>query len=141
MVMMKKLFLAVAAMMLSSGMAVARKVTVSGYVTDAQSGETLIGAGVLCAVGPSGASGTGESAAAQPVGAVTNNFGFYSIGVDSGPVRLTFSYMGYSERTLTFEAVRDTVINVALVPGEALREAVVTARGGGRHQLHHDRGP
>ena len=40
--------------------------TVSGYITDAESGETLLGAGVLVADG-----------AKTPTGAVTNVYGYY----------------------------------------------------------------
>ena len=47
-----------------------RKVTVSGHVTDASSGETLIGAGVF--------SGS--------IGTVTNSYGFYSLTVPEGDI-------------------------------------------------------
>ena len=42
-----------------------RRVTVSGYISDAASGETLIGAGVK----------------SGPLGAVSNNYGFYTLPV------------------------------------------------------------
>ena len=43
--------------------------TVSGYITDGTSGETLIGAGVLVE----------ESARKTPTGAVTNAYGYYTL--------------------------------------------------------------
>ena len=88
------------------------RITVSGLVTDVSSGETLIGAGVV-----SGTDGT-----------VTNNFGFYSLSVPAGTTDIRYSHIGYETRTLSFAAVRDTVIHIALRPGTALSEAVVTAQ-------------
>ena len=88
------------------------RITVSGLITDVSSGETLIGAGAV-----SGTSGT-----------VTNNFGFYSLSLPAGPTELRYSHVGYESLTLSFTAVRDTVIHIGLRPGTALEEAVVTAR-------------
>lgn len=88
------------------------QVTVSGLITDASSGETLIGAGAV--------SGT--------AGAVTNSFGFYSLSVPAGRTEIKYSHIGYETRILSFTAVRDTVLHITLRPGTALEEAVVTAR-------------
>ena len=46
-----------------------KKVTISGHITDSASGETLIGAGIL----------EGKSM----TGAVTNNFGYYTLTLPS----------------------------------------------------------
>ena len=54
-----------------------RKVTLNGHVTDASSGETLIGAGVF--------SGS--------IGTVTNSYGFYSLTVPEGDIELSVSYI------------------------------------------------
>lgn len=88
-------------------------VTVSGYITDKASGETLIGAGVL-----SGAAGT-----------VTNNYGFYTLTIPrGGQVTLEYSYVGYDDVTLTLDLKRDTTVNIALKANTTIREAVVSAR-------------
>ena len=89
-------------------------ITVSGLITDAASGETLIGAGAT--VGKDGA--------------VTNNFGFYSLSVpkSSGKVEISYSYVGYTTQTISVPAQKDTTVNVTLVPGASLQEAVVTAQ-------------
>lgn len=89
-------------------------ITVSGLITDAASGETLIGAGAT--VGKDGA--------------VTNNFGFYSLSVpkSSGKVEISYSYVGYTTQTISVPALKDTTVNVTLVPGASLQEAVVTAQ-------------
>ncbi|MBR2227446.1 MAG: TonB-dependent receptor [Bacteroidales bacterium] len=89
-------------------------ITVSGLITDAVSGETLIGAGAT--VGKDGA--------------VTNNFGFYSLSVPakSGKTDVTYSYVGYTSLTISVPMSKDTVVNVTLVPGASLEEAVITAQ-------------
>ena len=89
-------------------------ITISGLITDVASGETLIGAGAT--VGKDGA--------------VTNNFGFYSLSVPrtTGKVDITYSYVGYTTQTISVPAHKDTTVNVTLVPGASLEEAVVTAQ-------------
>lgn len=87
-------------------------VTVSGHITDISSGETLIGAGVL-----SGATG-----------AVTNNYGFYTLTIPQGrQVTLEYSYVGYDDITLTLDLRRDTTVNIALKANTTIKEAVVSA--------------
>ncbi len=89
------------------------RLTISGLITDAATGETLIGAGAT-----SGKHGT-----------VSNSFGFYSLTIPGEKDRadVTFSYVGYLPKTLTIPAGRDTTVHVRLVPGASLEEAVVTA--------------
>ena len=97
----------------------AQKVTVSGYISDAGSGEMLIGAGVVY---------NNPDPKAQLVGAVANNYGFYTLSIPAGERSLTWSYIGYADQTETIDLTRDTVINIALLPSAAIKEAVVTAR-------------
>ena len=91
--------------------AFAQRATVSGYITDLQTGETLIGAGVI----------------EGGKGAVTNAYGFYTLTLPKGHHSLTFSYVGYAEQTVELNLLRDTTLNVPLVPGTALKEATVVA--------------
>lgn len=91
--------------------AFAQRATVSGYITDLQTGETLIGAGVI----------------EGGKGAVTNAYGFYTLTLPKGQHSLTFSYVGYAEQTVELNLLRDTTLNVPLVPGTALKEATVVA--------------
>ena len=90
------------------------KVTISGLILDAASGETLIGAGVT----------SGKD------GAVTNNFGFYSLSIPGkdDKVSVTYSYVGYTTKTISIRVQKDTTINVRLSPGASLEEAIVTAQ-------------
>ena len=101
-----------AALLVLAGLAAyAQRATVSGYITDLQTGETLIGAGVIEA---------GK-------GAVTNAYGFYTLTLPKGQHNLTFSYVGYAEQTLELNLQKDTTINIHLAPGTALKEATVVA--------------
>ena len=87
-----------------------RKVTVSGHVTDASSGETLIGAGVF--------SGS--------IGTVTNSYGFYSLTVPEGDIDLTVSYIGFSQKQLRLRMEKDRTQDFALVPDARIQAAEVT---------------
>lgn len=102
---MRKL-LVIAVLLLFAGGLSARDISVSGYVTDKESGEPLLGAGVQY--------GSGR-------GCVTNSYGRYTFNIPAGQeVSIVFSYVGYSSRTVELKAQRDTVLDVALLPDAAL---------------------
>ncbi len=86
---------------------------ISGTITDAASGEPLIGANVLVV-------GTGE-------GTVTDFDGKYELSVPAGYDRLQFSYTGYTSQEITLGA--SDVIDVQLEAGEVLEEVVVVGYG------------
>lgn len=90
-----------------------QKATVSGYIRDTATGETLIGAAVL-------ADGTRN-------GAVSNEFGFYTLTLDSGQKTLEYSYLGYGTVHMEVPFVRDTTLNVMLVPSAVIDAATVAA--------------
>ncbi len=90
---------------------VKRKHTISGYVTDGTSSETLIGANIL------------ESR--QHQGTATNPYGFYSLTLPEGETTLHFSYLGYTTRQLNLALTRDTVLNIRLESNNLLEEVVV----------------
>ena len=90
-----------------------KKVTVSGYITDAKSSETLIGATVY------------DENSKQ--GAITNVFGFYSLTLTEGSHALKFSYVGYTPQSQSLDLHDDISINIALSEMAELGEVVVTA--------------
>ena len=90
-----------------------KKVTISGYITDEKSSETLIGATVY------------DSNTQH--GAITNVFGFYSLTLTEGAHSLKFSYVGYTPQTKEVALLSDTTINIALSEMGELGEVVVTA--------------
>ena len=88
--------------------------TISGYITDQKSQETLLGASVYDA--------------ATMRGSVTNNYGYYTLKLNEGPVSLKASFVGYEPFEAGFNLKNDTVINIALVQSNQLNEVTVTAR-------------
>lgn len=89
-----------------------KKVTISGYITDQKSSETLIGATIY-----------DEN---SKHGAITNVFGFYSLTLSEGSHALKFSYVGYTPQNLALTLHNDTTINIALAEMGELEEVVVT---------------
>lgn len=85
--------------------------TISGFVRDSASYESLIGASVLNRV-----SGKGT---------VSNNYGFYSITLPPGKVILHSSYVGYEEKDIVLELTRDTLVDLPLKAANMLGEVVV----------------
>lgn len=97
-----------------------RQVTISGFVRDQTSSESLVGASVYDVNSLSGVA--------------TNAYGFFSLSltVPSGsngiPVRLQTSYIGYESRSFTIPSlIQDTVLAIALQPNAAIGEVLVTA--------------
>jgi hypothetical protein len=82
--------------------AAAQRHTVSGYVTDAATGEKLIGARVFDP--------------ALKVGAITNAYGYYALTTETDTVRLHCSYVGYTAFKDAFVLRKDSVVNIALQP-------------------------
>ena len=92
--------------------------TVSGYITDGTSGETLIGAGVLVE----------ESGRKTPTGAVTNAYGYYTLTIPRGKAALQYSYVGYESVGMELDLQRDTTVNIVLTPSAQIKEATVVAQ-------------
>ncbi len=89
--------------------------TISGYVKDRQSGETLIGTNIYL-----------ESN--STIGTVTNTYGFYSITLPKGSYRLVFSYLGYGEEVMEIDLDSNKTLNVTLLEGIEMEEVVVEAK-------------
>ncbi len=87
--------------------------TVTGTITDQESGEPLIGASIL-AVGTS-------------TGTITDLDGMYSLSVPEGVTELQYSYTGYANVTEVING--RTTIDLALQAGELLDEVVVVGYG------------
>ena len=89
----------------------AQRRTISGYVMDAASKETLIGATVFD-------KNSGK-------GCATNSYGFYTLTLDQGQVELQVSYVGYTQQTRTLDLKENQSINFALEANTTLDEVVV----------------
>ena len=88
--------------------------TIAGYVTDASSGETLIGAYIMT---PDGKKGT-----------ETNQYGYFVLTLPEGENQIIASYVSYTEKTLSFNLKKDTTVRIKLEPDNQLEELVVTAK-------------
>lgn len=99
---------------ISAFSATAQKFTVSGYVTDASSGEPLIGVAVIDR--------------STSLGTVTGNSGYYSISLEGGERTLVVSYLGYEEKTLQLSLKSNVTLNIPLQASNSeLLGASVTA--------------
>ena len=89
------------------------KVTLNGYVKDADNGEELIGVTVYIPE--------------LKAGAVTNAYGFYSITVPKGTYEIQYSYLGYKFQSIKKELSGNTAYNVELrTEATVIEEIVVT---------------
>ena len=86
-----------------------RRYTLSGYVLDAASGETLIGAGVM----------------ADGSGVVTNSYGFFSLTLPEGRREIRVSYVGYAPVTVPLDLTADRTLNFSLEASGEIRAATV----------------
>ena len=94
-----------------TGASQAQKATISGYVIDKSSGETLIGANII----------DDES----HFGIATNSKGFFSFPLVIGEKTIYASYVGYQTKTTHLYLKHDTTIYVMLDPGLELQEVEI----------------
>ncbi len=92
-----------------------RKHTISGYIKDGATGETMINATVTLKGNSKGIS--------------SNQYGFYSITLNEGKYSLIASYVGYISSVIEVNLVSDTLLNIDLTSGVTLsQEVIVTSR-------------
>ena len=90
-----------------------QKVTISGYIRDAETGEDLIAASIV------------DVKLLQ--GAVTNTYGFYSLTLPKGKRNIKFTYIGYTEKIMEIDFDADKQLNIKLAPTNTLKEVEVIA--------------
>jgi outer membrane receptor protein involved in Fe transport len=90
------------------------KYTLSGYVRDSLSGETLIGATVLVS--------------GQSKGISSNQYGFYSITLPEGNYTVSISFTGYQPLDSSINLNDNKEISFGLLQRSVLEEVVVSAR-------------
>jgi hypothetical protein len=88
------------------------KHTISGYLVDQESGESLIGANVIWKN--------------KMQGTTTNTYGFYSLTIPEGDAEIEFSYIGFQSVSKNVKLIKDTRLNVELSSSASeLAEVVV----------------
>jgi hypothetical protein len=91
-----------------------RHFTISGYIKEAVSGESLIGVNIYL---PDLKTGT-----------VTNTYGFYSLTLpEADTLKLVASYIGYSPGIINISLHKAVELNIDLEPNLVLDEVTVTA--------------
>ena len=98
-----------------------KNITISGYVKDKESGETLIGATIY--------------AGDHKAGTVTNSYGFYSITLPAGESTLEFSYMGYQPHQANIDTHSNQTLNIELVPKSIELDAVEVKARAADHNI------
>ena len=89
------------------------KVTLSGYLKDASSGEVLIGANIFIKE--------------LNIGTATNAYGFYSLTVPAGSYTLLVDYLGFQSMKKTVDIAQSTKLDWDVPPNsEVLTEVVVS---------------
>ncbi|MCW3120605.1 MAG: TonB-dependent receptor [Flavipsychrobacter sp.] len=91
----------------------AQKTSLSGYIRDAATGESLIAATVHIKEADQSA--------------VSNNYGFYSVSVPQGKYTVIFSYVGYSQKEITIDLSKNQSFNAEMVSSTEMKEVKVTS--------------
>ena len=92
----------------------AQKVTLSGYMHDAETGEALITGTVFIKEADQGAQ--------------TNNYGFYSVSVAPGKYTVTYSYVGYAPVIKDMDLSASLSFNAELHSTSRLNEVQITSQ-------------
>ena len=87
------------------------KYTISGYIKDSLTGETLIGATL--------------TVAGKSKGISSNQYGFYSITLDEGEYTFIVSYIGYLPKIMKVDLQKNQLHNFELLPRATLQQEVI----------------
>lgn len=89
--------------------------TISGFIKDAATGETLIQANVY-------------NKANLSQGTTSNIYGFYSLSLPAGKYTLVFSYLGYGNQEVIVDLTKNVEQNAEMKNGLMIEEVVVKAQ-------------
>ncbi|MCK5087740.1 MAG: TonB-dependent receptor, partial [Melioribacteraceae bacterium] len=99
----------------TSTLLIAQNSTLSGFITDAETGEGLISANVFVTE-----LGTGTT---------SNEYGFFSVTIPKGKYEVQFSYIGYKKETIDVDLNLSVSMNVELSPESfEINEVVVEGK-------------
>jgi CarboxypepD_reg-like domain len=87
------------------------KYSLTGYIKDSLSSETLIGATI--------------SVNGKEQGVNSNQYGFYSITLPGGTYKIVSSYVGYQSKETVIVLSRNTSFNFLLAPKISTNEEVI----------------
>ena len=95
---MKKIIIFIFILFNSFGVLSQEKYTISGYITDKNSGETIVGANIFCPELKKGVS--------------SNSYGFYSLTLPKNNYTILFSFIGYETQQKDVNLTKNLSINV-----------------------------
>ncbi len=108
---MKKLLLLLGFSIIFAAASAQQKYTISGYIRDSLSSETLLGASV--------------TVKGQTKGVNSNQYGFYSITLPKGNYTLVCSFVGYLSQEVDIELNEDLNISFSPFPKSSLSQEIV----------------
>ncbi|PIY10043.1 MAG: hypothetical protein COZ18_06885 [Flexibacter sp. CG_4_10_14_3_um_filter_32_15] len=111
---MKLKFVFTSLFLLTSFFCYAQSVTLSGYVTDKENSENLIGATIYSLT--------------SKRGIVTNNYGYYSLNLPTGEHILQISYIGYETKIDTIFIEANQTKNIELISSALLNAVEIHAK-------------
>ncbi len=88
--------------------------TISGYIEDKSSGEKLLGANVYNQH--------------NLIGTTSNTYGFFSVTLAEGSVKLVASFVGYKRYEQDIDLTSDTTLHIKLFPSIEIEEVKVEAK-------------
>ena len=97
---MKKIFIILILISIITNLYAQKKHTISGYITDKNTGENIIGANIYSKL-------TGK-------GVTSNTYGFYSLTVKEGEQEIVYSFIGYKNISQTINLEKDINYNITL---------------------------
>lgn len=107
-------FVAIFALHFTAQSQTEEKFTLSGYIQDASTGETLIGANIYNKANP----GQGTS---------SNIYGFFSLSLPAGEYTFVFSYLGFTDQEKVIDLRENQRLTINMSEGVTMEEVVVTA--------------
>lgn len=111
---MNRIIISLIALLGASSSLKAQNAVISGRVIDNHTKENLIGCNISDTV--------------SRKGTVTNTYGFYSLTLPEGKIRLVCSFLGYNDFKQDLICNGDTTIHISLTPSvQALQEVTITA--------------
>ncbi len=107
---MKKLFILFILFVFIFKLSAQNKITISGYIKDSTNGEALSSCNI--------------SIDDLKTGTQSNAYGFYSISLEPGTYTISYSFVGYTTKSITIEANKNITINQELNKVSALFSTV-----------------
>ena len=110
---MKRIFILLVLLIGITSVKAQEKATLSGYIKDAESGETLLGAAVYIQ--------------SLQLGVTTNIYGFYSLSVPKGKYKVSISYLGYISYTEEISIDSNLVKEIEMKPNSVQMKTVTVS--------------